>query len=130
MTTRITARSLLPSLVTVVVIPFCVFLLLALCSFVTKGNVVALLLFWFFICPSFTLFLSSKILKERHRVWKALVSLVVFYAFMVFMIYKHFESDVFAVMMLSFVWNALIMVIVILTGWDDERVPADEGNFS
>jgi hypothetical protein len=80
-----------------------------------------LVLFWLLIVPLLVLFLGEKLLKKEYRIWKSVVSITVFYSFMVFMIYDHYKTDYFALMMGSFVWNVLIMVVIMVVDVDDKR---------
>jgi len=107
----------------VLIIPLCVFLVLALCSLLVRFNVITVflyyILFWFIILPGIILYLSSKLLRKEHSVWKAMVSMATFYGFMVFMTYKHYATDYFMLVMISFLWNSGVMIIVMLVGRDD-----------
>jgi hypothetical protein len=77
-------------------------------------------LLWFIIFPGIILYLSAKLLRDKNKMWKSIVSLTIFYSFMVFMIYKHYQSDFFALMMASFVWNFFIMILVMFIERQDK----------
>jgi hypothetical protein len=117
----------------VLIIPLCVFLALALCSLLVRYNVITMILYyivsWFVILPGIILYLSSKLLRKEHRVWKAMVSMITFYGFMVFMIYKHYATDFFMLMMISFLWNSGVMITVMLVERDDS-ISGKNQNFS
>ena len=113
MKTKYKTRRATDYLITGVFIPMCIVCLLALHGLLLKWHLATLLMFWFVVVPLVILFLSAKFFKERNTLWRSLMSLVIFYSFMVFMIYKHYQSDFFLIMMVSFVWNALIMLSVI-----------------
>lgn len=98
--------------IVVLIIPLCVFLVLVPYSRFPGWNPITIFLFWFIILPGIILFLSPKFLKKNYRTWKAMVSMIIFYGFIVFMIYKHFETDFFMVIMISFLWNSGIMAMV------------------
>ena len=87
---------------TVAIVPSCIFLVLVPYSVIAGWNGLTLFIFWFLLCPALTLYLNALLLRKSYRIWKALISMVAFYGFMVFMIYKHFATDFFAVMMISF----------------------------
>jgi hypothetical protein len=95
-----------------VLIPFCLFLVLAPYSLLLGWNPITLILFWFIIVPAVTLFLHSKIFKTADITWRAAASLASFYSFMVFMIYEHYQSDYFAIMMFSALYNLLVIGLV------------------
>jgi hypothetical protein len=112
------------------VIPFCVFIILGFGSFVTKGNIITLLLFLFVLLPVLTLYLNKKI-QAQHPIWRSIGSMVTFYAFMVFMTYKHYQSDVFLLMMISLFWNLLVMMVVAFVDKDlrkDSLAESSEGS--
>lgn len=104
----------------VVVIPLTTVIVLSGYSLLLGWNLITLVIFWFLIVPFVILFLTSWLLKEDHITIKPLVSLIVFYSFLVWMIYKHFESDAFAIMMFSFLYNFLVMCLVMFVQRHDE----------
>ena len=111
----------------VVIVPFFTVLVLAPYALLLGWNLLTAFLFWFIIVPGLSLFLNAEFFKTKINSWRAMVSMTIFYAFMVFMTYKHFETDFFAVMMLSFLWNLLIMVVVMLIEGDHKRSAKQQG---
>ena len=97
-----------------ILIPLCVFVVLAPYSFLLGWNGITLIVFWFFVVPGVILYLSSRFFKDSGVTGKAMVSLITFYSIMVFMTYKHFQSDYFAVMLFSFLFNSLVMGLVMI----------------
>ncbi|MEX2231293.1 MAG: hypothetical protein WD824_03990 [Cyclobacteriaceae bacterium] len=106
--------------IVVVFIPACVFLALILSSLVPGFEPIKFFLLWFIIFPGIILYLSAMLLRERNKMWKSIVSLTSFYGFMVFMIYKHYQSDFFTLMMASFVWNFFVMILVMFIEGQDK----------
>lgn len=102
------------------VIPFSAFVIFGLCSLATKGNVIVLTLFWFFILPLLTLYFNKKI-HAPHPIWRSIGSLVTYYAFLVFMIYKRYQSDLFLLMMISLLTNLVVMMVVASVDYDDRK---------
>ena len=96
-------------------IPLCIFLVLAPYSLLVGWKVFTVLLFWLIIVPGVALFLNVKLLKETKPGWKVVVGLTSFYGFMIMMTYQHHATDYFAVMMFSFVWNLLMIMVVMLS---------------
>ena len=111
------------------VIPLCVFLVLALCSRFLELNVGTLFLFWFIIVPFLILFLSSRLIRHAYAIRNAMFALISFYSIMVFMIYKHFQTDYFLVMMISFLWNLGIMIIVMISDRDERNSTQRQNTF-
>jgi hypothetical protein len=101
-------------------IQVCIMLVLVPYSTFLGWNGLTLFGFWFIILPVLSIYLSSRFLGKKTGVLHAMAVLVFFYSFMVFMIYKHFQTDFFAVMMISMFWNLLIMTFVWLTEADDK----------
>jgi len=89
-------------------------------SMVFGWNLGSLLAFWFFVAPFLALYLPVTVSGSENRGFKSSVGLVIFYSFMVFMIYDHYQSDYFRVMMFSFVVNFL--VVLLISSWLRARV--------
>jgi hypothetical protein len=117
-----------------IITPFSAFVVLAPYSLLIGWNIIMLFLFWFIILPFVILYVSSRLLKSEYTLWKAMIAMVSFYAFMVFMTFKHFETDFFLIMILSLLWNSLIMMVVMLVEGDDKnhqrRINGPEGRSS
>lgn len=95
-----------------VLVPLCVFMVLVPYSILLRWNLITSILFWFFIIPGVTLYLHSRLFETSHLTWKAVASLASFYGIMVYMIYEHYQSDQFAIMMFSAAYNFLVIVVV------------------
>jgi hypothetical protein len=73
------------------------------------------LLLWFVIIPALAVWLPLIIRKKRDHLWESVSGLVLFYLIMVWMIYKHYQSEFFAVMMVSAATNVLILMVISLS---------------
>lgn len=104
-----------------ILIPLCLFVVMAPYSLLLGWNVITLIIFWFFIVPGVILYLSARLFKDSRVTGKAMVSLITFYSIMVFMTYKHFQSDYFAMMLFSFLFNLLVMGLVMFVERRDSR---------
>ncbi len=72
-------------------------------------NLITLLLFWFILVP-FISILSSRFYNKINKNWiAAITGCIIFYLFMVFMIYSHYKTDFFKVMMISSVSSIFII---------------------
>ncbi len=107
--------------IVLVFIPLCVLAVLVPYSLLLRWNVWTLLLFWFIILPVLTIYLSVKLLRGYHRMSQALLSMTTFYAFIIFMIYDHYQSDYFLLMIVSMVYNTLVMLVVMFVDCHDAR---------
>jgi hypothetical protein len=102
-----------------VIIPLCVFLFVAGSGyfFGVSRNLPGSIASWFVVIPLLTVFLSKIISGTRNLVLNSLASLLIFYGIMVFMIYKHYQTDFFKIMIASLIFNSLVMLIGIAATW-------------
>jgi hypothetical protein len=114
--------------IVLVFIPVCVLAVLVPYSLLLGWNVWTLLLFWFIIHPVVTIYLSVKLLKGYYRMSQAILALLSFHAFVIFMIYDHYQSDYFLLMIVSMVYNTLVMLVVVFVDWHDARNAAARTN--
>jgi hypothetical protein len=68
-------------------------------------NLGTLGLFWLCLVPVVSYYLPIKLTGRQYRFIKTTGGLVLFYAFMVLMIYSHYQSDVFIFMIFSALLN-------------------------
>ena len=85
------------------------FIILAAIGLTLGSIFMGALVFWFMIVPSVALNLPPKISKNEDHRFESLAGMGLFYAFMVLMIYKHYQSDYFTLMMVSAVCNLLLI---------------------
>ena len=93
---------IVPVGLTIALVPF---------SFLIGWNLLTLVLFWFVLIPFLTIYLPSRISKTRNHLLESLAGLTIFYAIIVFMIYDHYKTDYFQLMMTSLVVNFIVVVI-------------------
>src|SRR5688572_18766442 len=91
---------IIPTALVIVLIPF---------SILIGWNLLTLILFWLVITPALTIYLPTILSRNRNRLFKSLVGLSIFYGVMVFMIFDHYASDYFKLMMLSGVVNLIFV---------------------
>ncbi len=80
-------------------------------SLLMGWNLITLLVFWFLITPALAIWLPTLVTRRDGRMFASLAGLLIFYAFMVFMIYDHYKSDYFRMMMVSCVVNLISVAI-------------------
>jgi hypothetical protein len=78
-------------------------------SMLIGWNLITLLLFWFVLIPVLTFYLPVVLSKSSNHLPESLAGLVLFYGIMVFMIFDHYKSDYFQVMVLSGVINLVLL---------------------
>jgi len=101
---------IVPVALAAVLIPF---------SMLIGWNLLTAILFWFFIVPPIALYLPNKVSKNKRHLLETLSGLMIFYGFMVFMIYDHFKTDLFQIMIVSCVVN---LVLVSLINWAGRKL--------
>jgi hypothetical protein len=93
---------IVPIGLTIILIPF---------SILIGWNVISLILFWFVLTPGLTIYLPTKLSRSKNHFIESLLGLVIFYAIMVLLIYDHYKTDYFQIMILSFVINLTLVLI-------------------
>lgn len=89
--------------IAIVLVPF---------SVLIGWNIFTLVLFWLVITPTLAIYIPTRLSKNTSHLLESLAGLTLFYAVIVFMIYDHYKSDYFQMMMVSYVIN-LIMIVAI-----------------
>ncbi|MBK8506868.1 MAG: hypothetical protein IPL46_34645 [Saprospiraceae bacterium] len=97
---RLRGILIVPLVLTIVLVPY---------SLVIGWNLITLILFWFVLTPGLTIYFPSVISGQRRHLLESLVGLIVFYAFMVFIIYSHYKTDYFRIMIISCVINLIVV---------------------
>ena len=97
----------------ILVVPLCIFIFIAASCYFFGGtrSLPTTMVSWFVIVPLLTAFLSKIISGQENLAFKSLISLLAVYGMMIFMIYKHYQTDFFKVMIASLVFNALVILI-------------------
>lgn len=106
-----------------IIVPLCVFLFVAASGyfFGASRDLIRIIVSWFVVIPLLNAFLSNTISGRENFALKALVSLVGFYGIMVFMIYKHYQSDFFKIMIASLIFNSFILLVCIAVNQFDRK---------
>lgn len=96
----------------IVIIPIVLSIILVPYSLWIGWNLPTLLLFWFGLIPVLAAYLP-RISKFKNHLPQSLIGLAVFYLLMIFMIYENYQSDYFLVMILSWVFNTILVTAII-----------------
>ena len=72
-------------------------------------NGATLILFWFVITPGLATYLPTLVSDRKNHLFESLWGLAIFYAIMVFMIYDHYKTDYFQLMIWSGAVNLLLV---------------------
>lgn len=81
-------------------------------SMLIGWNLFTATLFWLIITPAVTIYLPKLISKNKDHLWESLIGMTIFYAFMVFMIYDHYKTDYFQIMIVSLVVNMMVVLMM------------------
>lgn len=93
-------------------VPISLAIMLVLFSLLVGWNPVTLFLFWFILVPVLTLCLPTVLLKNKNNLVDSLFGLIIFYGFMIWMIYEHYQTDYFQLMIVSLGLNIVIVVVI------------------
>jgi hypothetical protein len=104
--------ALKPNLIGTLILPIVLFAVLAPFSLLIGWNLLTALLFWFIIVPLIALHNSTFLKIKGNRTLQAVAGLIAFYAFMVFMIYEHYKTDLFMIMLVSLAINLAIVSVM------------------
>jgi hypothetical protein len=91
----------------IVLIPFSIFI---------GWNLLTLLLFWFVVIPTLTIYLPTRVSKNRSHLLESVSGLTIFYGVMVLMIYEHYQTDYFRIMGISCLLNLAFVAMFTFTG--------------
>ena len=108
-------------LIGTLMVPVGILILFIPFSLIIGWNLISLLLFWFVLTPLTATLLPFKVLKRKNRLIESITGLLIFYAFIVFMIYDHYKSDYFQVMIVSCALNLLVVTVITLRRRDSRH---------
>jgi hypothetical protein len=81
-------------------------------SLLIGRNLLTVFLFWFVITPSLAIYLPTIVSKNKNHFLESSLGLMIFYGLMVFMIYDHYKTDLFKVMMVSCLVNLVLISVI------------------
>ena len=101
----------------ILIVPFGLAVVFIPYSLLIGWNLLSLVVFWFAIIPILASFLPLIISKNGRHIIESLAGLVIFYWLMVFMIYDHYQTDYFKLMMASLFINIFAVYVISLAEW-------------
>ena len=99
-------------LIGTLIVPIGLAIILVPYSIFVEWNLFTLILFWFVLTPVLAAFLPTLFLKIGNHFIESILGLFVFYASMVFLIYDHYKTDYFKVMIISFATNFILILMI------------------
>jgi putative effector of murein hydrolase LrgA (UPF0299 family) len=91
-------------------IPAALGALLAFVGLTIGWNLVTLFIFWFLLLPILGLNLPRWISRTGNQLIESIAGVFIFYTVIVFMIYEHYQTDYFQVMIVSFFFNVVVII--------------------
>jgi hypothetical protein len=81
-------------------------------SILIGWNIFTMVLFWLIIIPILAIYLPRLVWRHHNHVVESIAGISIFYLAIVFMIYKHYKSDYFQMMIVSYFINILIIFAI------------------
>lgn len=107
----------------VICVPVGLAIILVPFSLLIGWNLLSAVIFWLVLTPALTAYLPTLISRNKNLLAESLTGLLIFYALMIFMIYDHYKTDLFLIMMVSCLVNlGLVTIIYMVT--KEGRKPA------
>lgn len=82
-------------------------------SLLIGWNLLSMLLFWLVLAPGLAIYFPVLLSGNKNRLFKSVWGLTIFYAIMVFMIYDHYRTDFFKLM----IWSGAINLVLVSVIW-------------
>ena len=84
-------------------------------SMLIGWNLITAILFWLVLTPGLTIYLPKLVSRNKNHLFESLLGLIIFYSIMVFMIYDHYKSDYFQLMIWSCAINLILVSVITWT---------------
>jgi len=97
----------------ILIVPIGLAVVLVPFSILIGWNLITLTLFWFLLIPVLSIYLPAIISNSKNHLFESLAGLIIFYGIMVFMIYEHYMTDYFQIMIMSCVINLIVVSVVL-----------------
>lgn len=94
----------------VLIVPLGISLVLVPLSMLIGWDLLTLVIFWFIITVGLAIYLPTIVSENENHMFESITGLLIFYAIMVFMIYDHYMTDYFKIMMISCFTNVILVL--------------------
>lgn len=105
-------KELINKPLTILCVPVGLFVLLIPFSLLIGWNIFTLLIFWFILTPVVAEYLPTIFSKNKSLMTESLIGMLIFYSLLVFMIYEHYQTDLFSIMVASCLINLASITII------------------
>jgi len=103
---RLKGMLIVPAGLAIVLVPY---------SLLLGRNLLNVFLFWFVITPTLAIYLPTFVSRNKSHFFESTIGLIIFYGLMVFMIYDHYKTDFFKVMIASCLVNVVLISVIVGT---------------
>jgi hypothetical protein len=93
-------------------VPVGLFLTMLPFSFLTGWSIATMAIYWFLLIPFIIEYLPTLFFKNKNQLTQSLIGMLLFYLFMVFMIYDHYKTDMFQMMVVSCGINLVTVTVI------------------
>lgn len=93
-------------------VPIGIALVLIPFSLLIGWNIVTVLIFWFILTPVITVYLPRLVSKRKNMLAESIAGILISYAIMFFMIFDHYQTDMFFMIMVSCGFNMLVITMI------------------
>jgi len=98
----------------ILIVPVGLAIILVTFSMMIGFNLPTSFLFWFILTPAITIYLPIKVSSIKNHLPESLTGLTIFYGLMIFMIYDHYKTDYFQLMVVSYPLNLVLVSLISL----------------
>lgn len=105
-TGKLKGTLVVPAGLTIVLVPF---------SLLIGWNLLTSFLFWFVITPALAIYLPAIVSRNKSHFFESSMGLTIFYGLMIFMIYDHYKTDLFKVIIVSCLVNLILISVIAWT---------------
>jgi hypothetical protein len=95
------------------IVPFGLAIILAPYSLLIGWNLTTLILFWLLLTPARAIYLPTLVSSNNNHLFESILGMTIFYALMVFLIYDHYKTDYFQVMIWSCAINLILVWVIV-----------------
>ena len=81
-------------------------------SMLIGWNLISVILFWLILTPILAIYLPRFVSRHHNHFVESLAGLTLFYLVVIFMIYEHYKSDFFQMMIVSYVINLILILAI------------------
>jgi len=89
---KLKATIIVPVALAAILVPFSLFI---------GWSVFTLIIFWMVLVPVLSIILPAKLSRNRNNFYQSIFGLLIFYGLMILMIYDHYKTDYFQIMIWS-----------------------------